>query len=68
MIRALLKNRVRTERCISENFQIQRNMIVVTGFLRILNELKFRLIHNQKENRHYDHIPFNLKAIVTLFL
>ena len=35
-------------------------MIVVTVFLLIMNQPKFHLVHNQKENYHYDHIPLNL--------
>ena len=34
-------------------------MIVVTVFLLIMNQIEFQLVHNQKENRHDDHIPLN---------
>ena len=37
-------------------------------FLVIMNPTEFRLVHNDKKNRHYDHIPFNLKGIRNRFL
>ena len=37
-------------------------MIVVTVFLSIWNQMDFHLVQNVKENRHHDHIPFNLKG------
>ena len=36
-------------------------MIVVTGFLSILNQMDFHLVQNRKENCHHDQIPLNLK-------
>ena len=30
--------------------------------------MEYRLVHNQKESYHYDHIPFNLERIINLFL
>ena len=42
-------------------------MIVVTVFPLTMNRMKFRLTHNQKQNCHYDHIPFNLKIIRNLY-
>ena len=27
----------------------------------IMNQMEFRLIHNQKENCHYNHIPFKFE-------
>ena len=45
----------------SNSFQIEKNTIAVTVFLLIMNETKFRWIHNQKGNCHYDCIPLNLK-------
>ena len=45
------------------SLQIERNMIVVRVFLLIRNQPEFSLVHNQKENCHYDHIPFDLKGI-----
>ena len=44
------------------SLQIEKNMIVVTVFLLIMNQIKFHLVHNQKENCHYDHIPLNLEG------
>ena len=42
------------------SFQNNRNVIVLTVFLLIMNQKEFRLIQNQKENSKYDNIPFNL--------
>ena len=36
-------------------------MIVVTGFLSILNQIEFHLVQNRKENCFHDHIPFSVK-------
>ena len=41
-------------------------MIVVTGFLSILNQIDLHLVQNQKNNCHHDHIPFNVKGNGTL--
>ena len=38
-------------------------MIVVTVFHSILNQMEFHLVQNLKENRHHDHISFNVKGI-----
>ena len=46
------------------SFQIERSMVVVTVFLLIINQTEFRWVHNQKDHRHYDHIPFNFKGII----
>jgi len=43
-------------------FQIEWDMIVVTVFLSILNQMEFNLVQNRKENWHHDQIPFNLKG------
>ena len=43
-------------------FQIEWDMIVVTVFLSILNQMEFRLVQDWKENCTYDHIPFNMKG------
>ena len=44
-------------------FQIEWNMIVVTVFLSILNQIEFHLVQVQKENCHnIICIPFNLKG------
>ena len=32
-----------------------------------MNQTEFRLVHNQKENCHYDHIPLNLRVTTNLF-
>ena len=42
---------------ISISFQIEWDMIVVTVFLSILNQMDFHLVQNRKENCHHDHIP-----------
>ena len=39
------------------------NTIVKTVFLLIMNLTEYRSVHNQKGNRLYDHIQFNLKVI-----
>ena len=44
------------------SFQIEWDMIVVTVFLSILNQMEFYLVQNRKKNCHYDYIPFNLKG------
>ena len=50
---------------LSDCFLIEKNIIVVTVFFS--NSTEFHWVHNQKENPHHDHIPFNLKAIVERF-
>ena len=40
--------------------QMGRNMIVVTVSHFIMNLTEFRRVFNQKENYHYDRIPFYL--------
>ena len=57
---------IHVEKEICDSFHIERLMIVVTISLLIINQTEFILILNQKEN--YDHIPFNLKEIINLFL
>ena len=52
-----------TGKLISISFQIEWDMIVVTVFISILNQIKFHLVQNRKEDCHHDHIPFNLKGI-----
>ena len=32
------------------------------SFPSILNQMKFYLVQNRKENCHHDHIPFNVKG------
>ena len=51
------------ENYISISFHVDWDMIVVTVFLSILNQMKFRSVWNQKENHPHDHIPFNVKGI-----
>ena len=36
-------------------------MIAVTVFLLDMNPMEFCWVHNPKENRHCDHIPFNFE-------
>ena len=38
-------------------------MIEVTVFLLIVNPTEFLVVHDQKENSHYDQIPSYLKGI-----
>ena len=52
---------------ICDSFQILGNTILVTVFLLAMNQMELSLVHNQTENHHYNHIPFNLKAIRNLF-
>jgi len=33
-----------------------------------MDQTEFRLVHNQKENCHYDHIPLHLKVIRNVFI
>ena len=47
---------------VSISFHIEWDMIVVTVFLSISNQMEFHLVQNRKENCHHDHIPFNLKG------
>ena len=56
------KLRPHWENYISISFHIEWDMIVMTVFLSILNQMKYHLVKNQKENCHHDHIPFNVKA------
>ena len=52
----------RGEIFLSDSFsKIKRKKIVVTVFLLIMNQTDLRSVHNQKENCHHDHFPFNLK-------
>ena len=44
------------------------NTTVVTVILLIMNPTEFRWVYKQRENCHYDHIPFNLKGIIKRFL
>ena len=44
------------------SFYIKWDMIVMTVFLSILNQIEFHSVQNRKENRHHDYIPFNVKG------
>ena len=44
------------------SFQIEWNVIVVTVFLPILNQMEYHLIQNQEENCRHNRIQFNLKG------
>ena len=48
---------------ISISFQIEWDMIMVTVFLSLLNQMEVHLVQNRKENCYYDHIPFNVIGI-----
>ena len=50
------------ENCVSIYFHIEWDMIVVTVFLSIFNEIELYLAQNWKEHCHHDHIPFNVKV------
>ena len=51
-----------TEKTVSISCHIEWDMIVVTVFHSILNQIEFHLVQNRKENCHNDHIPFNVKG------
>ena len=57
-----LRNAVHLENYISISCHIEWDMIVVTVFISILNQMVFHLVQNRKENCHHDHIPFNVKG------
>ena len=44
------------------SFHIEWDMIMVTVFLSILNQMEFHLVQYQKENCHYNHIPLYVKG------
>ena len=54
--------------CISIFFHIEWDIIVVTVFLSILNQIDIHLVQNRKEICHHDHIPFNVKGNGKIFL
>ena len=54
------------EKSVSISFHIEWDMIVVTVFISIENQMEFHLVQNRKENCHHDHIPFNLKGNVNI--
>ena len=49
------------ENFFSNSLEIEKNMMVVTVFLLTMNQTEVHLIHNQKDNCHYDRILFSLK-------
>ena len=53
---------VHWENYVSISFHIEWDVIVVTVFLWILNQMDFHLVQNRKETCHHDHIPLNLKG------
>ena len=50
------------ENYVSISFHIEWDMIVVTVFLSILNQMEIHLVQNRKEICYHDHIPFNVKG------
>ena len=64
---SIIKENAHSEKYISFSFQIEWNLIVVTVFLFIISQMEFHLVQNRKLNRHFDHIPFNLKGKKILF-
>ena len=46
----------RNRKQISDSFQIEGNVVVVTVLIWIMNQMEFRSVDNQKENCHHDHI------------
>ena len=53
---------------ISYSFEIESNTILMTVFLLIMNQKDFRLVHNQKENCHYDrYIYINIWKKIRFF-
>ena len=61
--RRLYLSSLHWENYISISFQIEWDMVVVTVFRSILNQMKFHLVQNRQEYCHHDHIPFNVKGI-----
>jgi len=55
-------NLLHWENYISISFQIEWDMIVVTVYHSILNQMELHLVQNRKENCHHDHIPYNVKG------
>ena len=56
-----------SEKYVFNSLEIQRNMIVVTICLLIMNPTEFRWVDNHEENSHYDHITFNWKILEISF-
>ena len=53
---------VHWENYISISFYIEWDMIVVTIFILIFNQMEFHLVENRKKNCHLDRIPFNVNG------
>ena len=53
---------VHWENYTSNSSHIEWDIIMMTVFLSILNQMEFYLVQNRKENCHYDHIPFHEKG------
>ena len=47
----------------SISFHSEWDMILVTVFLSILNQMEIHLVQNRKENCPHDHTPVNVKGI-----
>ena len=60
------QSKPKKEKYISDSILIQS--IAVTVYLFIVNQKKFRLLHNENENCQYDHINFNQKGIGDLLI
>ena len=58
----LVWNSLHWENYVFNSFHSEWDMIVVTVFFSILNQMDFHLVQNRKENCHHDHIPFNVKG------
>ena len=52
---------VHSGKSLSDTFQIKRNMIVVNVFYAIMKKREIRLVYDEKEDSHYDHIILKLK-------
>ena len=50
----------------SNAIRVEWNTIVVTVFLLIMSQSNFRLVYNQKENPHYNRIPFNVLPMLSM--
>ena len=48
--------------------QVKPSLLTVTVFLVIINTTECRCVQNYKENRNCDHIAFNMKVIIKIFL
>ena len=47
----------------SDSLEIERNLIVVTVFLFVMNQTESNFVHKRKEYCHYGHIPLKLEGI-----